>query len=242
MSVIADIVLALLGVGKVRRLITNITGKDAQAAGPSFVKIAFRNKIFMLSVRAVWAIMTGFVLDRVLTTALAAAEAAVFTVTERSLQVEMSALWELVFNFVELIHFLPVLFGRKFAERASTVFVGGELGVLGNAALGPGALLAGALGGITTLARSSLELPSYTCEVGILGLLVLTLKLLAEPCLDLGVEGADTGANVLELLQMEPVGHPVVGSYGGGKDVFEAGRPKAHLILPSALKNLKHLG
>ena len=196
----------------------------------------------MLSVRAVGAVMTWFVLDRVIATALAAARAAGVPVTERSLRVEVPALRELVFNFIEFIHFLSVLVGGKLAERIATNFPGGVCRVLGNAALGPGSLLARAVGGFTALACPSLELPSHTCEMSILGLLMLTLKLLAEPRLDFGVEGANTCANVLELLQMEPVGHSVAGFDGGRENVLEAGRPQTHLVLSSALDNLKHLG
>jgi hypothetical protein len=58
-------------------------GKDVQAAGPFIVEIALSDEIFMLSVRAVGAVVAGSVLDSVVTAALAASGAAWVTVAER---------------------------------------------------------------------------------------------------------------------------------------------------------------
>ncbi len=139
------------------------------------MEIALRNKVLVLPVRAVGAVMAGLVLDCMITTALAAAVAAGVPFAERSLRMKVPALGKLVLNLVELVHFLSVLVGRKLAERIAPDFSGGSCGVFGNAALGPGPLLVGAIGGFTTLARPSLELPSYTSEMSILSLLMLTL-------------------------------------------------------------------
>jgi hypothetical protein len=179
--------------------------KDTGPVRPLFMEVPFCDKIFVLTMRAVRSIVTRLALDRMIATPLATFERAGVCVAVDAALVIMTAPGQLVFDFVEFIHFAAIVLWAKFGKRSS-IFSVTRLGTFCDPTSDLRSTLRGAtVGSITAFLGARAALPSNASDASVLFLLVLAFEFVRETIFDLGVQKPNAVADALKFLTMKPI-------------------------------------
>jgi hypothetical protein len=164
------------------------------------MEVAFSDEVLMFAIRAMRPIMPRAAFLRVFATPLTPLERARVAIAENCTFMEVTAAGQFVFDLVQLIHFLAVLFWVELAEGGSVFGVTG-FSVLGDPTLDWSSLMlwATTVRGVTSLLGTRSNLTSNSSKTSVLFLLVFAFEFMRQAVLYLRVKKTDAVANALEF-------------------------------------------